>query len=501
MKTINQLAAVPETNDGGADSGTSTAYCRARWGLLAASGLDETQLLAGVSRALRKGGDYADLYLKSSVAESWHLERGKVTRSNYNQSQGFGLRLMEGEQSVLTSADRFDATAIGKAADLAADAVGHAPVSPAGLVLKLPKRGPTYYTLDDPLPSLDAAHKIALLESVDRACRARSPLVVEVMASLSISLDLVFLARNDGYCGGDVRPLVRLDVAVQVVRNGRREGASRTLGGRVGLATFDHAAIESVAALAVDAALIKLEARAAPAGTMTVVIGPGWNGVMLHEAVGHGLEGDFNRRGSSAFAGRIGQRVAAPGVTIVDDGTVPGSRGSLNIDDEGTPGQCTTLIEDGILVSYMQDSLNARLMGVANTGNGRRESYDVLPMPRMTNTYMRAGGVDPAEIIASVKQGIYIAHLEGGQVDISSGRFMFAASEAFLIENGRLSAPVKGATVLGNGPQSLKNVKLIGNDLEINMASGVCGKAGQSVPVGVGQPTLRIDGMTVGGTA
>ncbi|AKJ70320.2 metalloprotease TldD [Pandoraea thiooxydans] len=479
---------------------TADAYGSASDALLSRNGLGEDNLISNASLALGKGGDYADIYLKSSMVESWAIESGEVKRGSFGIDQGFGVRAVRGEQSVLATSQRIDFPSVRQACNVVAGPLG-AQASNGNAVVRMNQATPIYYGFDDPVAAIDSSEKTALLEAIDNAARRYDARVVEVMASLTVSRDIVFIARHDGYCGSDIRPLSRLDVMVQVMQNGRRESASRTIGGRGNLGGLTQQAIRELAAEAVDAALSKLDAQAAPAGTMTVVIGPGWNGVLLHEAVGHGLEGDFNRRGASAFAGRIGQRVAAPGVTIVDDGTVVGSRGSVNIDDEGTPGQCTTLIEDGILTGYMQDTLNARLAGVASTGNGRRESYDVLPMPRMTNTYMRSGGVDPDEIIASVKRGIYVAHLGGGQVDITSGRFVFSASEAFLIDNGKLTTPVKGATVLGDGPESLKRVKLIGNDLRIDTAAGVCGKGGQSVPVGVGQPTLRIDEMTVGGTA
>jgi TldD protein len=342
---------------------------------------------------------------------------------------------------------------------------------------------------------------VELLKQVDAEARRQDPRVKEVVASVVAVQDTVLVIADDGTLAADVRPLVRLNVSVIAEENGRREQGGSGGGARTGLGWFlvEDRALE-FAREAVRLALTNLEAQPAPAGTMTVVLGPGWPGVLLHEAIGHGLEGDFNRKGTSAFAGRLGERVAAPGVTVVDDGTLPGRRGSLNMDDEGTPTQCTVLIEDGILVGYMQDKLNARLMGVKTTGNGRRESYAHLPMPRMTNTYMLAGTRDPGEIIASVDKGLYAVNFGGGQVDITSGKFVFSTSEAYLIENGRIGAPVKGATLIGNGPDVLTRVSLIGNDLELDQGVGTCGKEGQSVPVGVGQPTLRVDGLTVGGT-
>mgnify|MGYP000879397967 CR=1 FL=1 len=486
---------------------TDAAHDLARATLLDAHGLDEARLLRGLAQALGAGGEHADLYLKSSVAESWSLEGGRVHRGSFAMEQGFGLRGLQGEQAVLATSQCIDAEQVQRAAGVVRGALGAgdvrgtavlpvaAPVL-APITVPLPAR----YGHDDPVAGAEAAAKIALLETLDAAARGRDPRVVEVRATLSSARALVFIARDDGLCAGDVRPSVRLDLSVQVLQQGRRESASRTVGGRGGLSPFTPQALRQLAQRTVDAALGKLDARPAPAGVMSVVMGPGWNGVLLHEAVGHGLEADFNRRGASAFAGRIGERVAAPGVTIVDDGTLAGGRGSLHVDDEGTPGRCTTLIEDGILVGYINDRLSARLTGAAPTGNGRRESHDVLPLPRMTNTYLRAGGVAPEEIIASVAQGIYVAHLGGGQVDISSGRFVFNASEALLIEQGRLTAPLKAVTVLGDGPESLKKVRLIGHDLQIDAGAGLCVKAGQSLPVGVGQPTLRIDEMTVGGT-
>ena len=357
------------------------------------------------------------------------------------------------------------------------------------------------YSDINPLDSLQPKEKIALLESIERRAKARDPRIIQVMASLAGEFDVVLVVRADGLLAADVRPLVRVSVHVIAEQNGRRESGSSGGGARHDYLYFNTELINRYVDEAVDGALVNLESRAAPAGPMTVVMGPGWPGVLLHEAVGHGLEGDFNRKGSSAFAGRIGQRVAAKGVTVVDDGTLAGRRGSLNIDDEGTPTQCTTLIEDGILKGYIQDSLNARLMNMPLTGNGRRESFASLPMPRMTNTYMLAGKDDPQEIVASIKRGLYAVNFGGGQVDITSGKFVFSASEAYWVENGKIQYPVKGATIIGSGPESLKQVSMIGNDLKLDGGVGVCGKEGQSVPVGVGQPTLRIDSLTVGGTA
>ena len=357
------------------------------------------------------------------------------------------------------------------------------------------------YLPHDPIATLDAGAKVALLERLERLARALDPRVIQVMANLSGEYDVVLVARNDGLLNADIRPLVRLSLQVIVESNGRREQGSAGGGGRFDYAYFSDAQLLDYAQKAVHQARVNLAAKPAPAGTMTVVLGSGWPGILLHEAIGHGLEGDFNRKGSSAFAGRMGERVAAKGVTVVDDGTIPDRRGSLSIDDEGNPTRRTVLIEDGILVGYLQDSLNARLMGVAPTGNGRRESFAHLPLPRMTNTYMLNGGRDPQEIIASVKKGLYAANFGGGQVDITSGKFVFSAAEAYMIEDGKITYPVKGATLIGNGPDALTRVAMIGNDMRLDSGVGTCGKEGQSVPVGVGQPTLRIDGLTVGGTS
>jgi TldD protein len=357
------------------------------------------------------------------------------------------------------------------------------------------------YRDDDPIASLDSSAKVNLLERIEQQARAKDPRVVQVMAGLASEYDVVLVARADGTLAADVRPLVRLSLNVIVEENGRRESGSAGGGGRFGLAYFDDAALTRYVDEAVGAALTNLQAQAAPAGEMTVVLGSGWPGILLHEAIGHGLEGDFNRKGSSAFSGMIGQRVAAKGVTVLDDGTIADRRGSLNVDDEGHASQRNVLIEDGILKAYIQDSMNARLMGVAPTGNGRRESYAHVPMPRMTNTYMLGGDMHPQEIVASIKKGLYATNFGGGQVDITSGKFVFSASQAYWVENGKIQYPVKGATLVGNGPDALTRVKMIGNDMALDPGVGTCGKEGQSVPVGVGQPTLRIDGLTVGGTA
>jgi len=467
--------------------------------LLSPAGLDEGDLQRTLDQLMGHQVDAADLYFQLSRHESWSLEDGIVKDGRFNIDQGVGVRAISGEKTGFAYSDAILLPALTQAADAArtiARSGGDGQVSAwtkgSGLDL---------YTPLDPLASLPAEDKVALLQAADVAARAADPRVVQVMVSLGGVHDTILVAASDGTLAGDVRPLIRFNVSVVVEQDGKREQGSHGGGGRRGYQYFiDNNAAKLYAEEAVRQALVNLEAVAAPAGTMDVVVGPGWPGVLLHEAVGHGLEGDFNRKGSSAFSGRVGEQVAAKGVTVVDNGTMPDRRGSLNIDDEGTPTQETVLIEDGILRGYMQDKLNAGLMGVAPTGNGRRESYGHLPMPRMTNTYMLAGQEDPAEIIASVKNGLYAVNFGGGQVDITSGKFVFSASEAYLIEDGKVTAPVKGATLIGNGPEVMGRISMIGNDLALDSGVGTCGKEGQSVPVGVGQPTLRIDGITVGGT-
>jgi TldD protein len=443
--------------------------------------------------------DYADLYFQYSRSEGWSLEEGIVKSGSFNIEQGVGVRAVSGEKTAFAYSDEisFDALQDAAKATRAIAAAGQARMVKSGS-RKLPV--PLYASID-PIASLGSAQKVALLERIERKCRARDPRITQVMASLGGEYEVVLIARADGELAADVRPLVRLSVQVIAEQNGRRESGSGGGGGRTDYSHFTDAVLNEYAEQAVSQALTNLEARPAPAGTMTVVLGPGWPGVLLHEAVGHGLEGDFNRKGSSAFSGRLGQRVASPGVTVVDDGTMPGRRGSLTVDDEGTPTQRNVLIEDGVLRGYLQDSLNARLMKMPLTGNARRESFAHLTMPRMTNTYMLAGPHDPAEIIKSVKKGLYATNFAGGQVDITNGKFVFSAAEAYLIEDGKVTHPVKGATLIGNGPDSLTRVSMIGNDLKLDSGIGTCGKEGQSVPVGVGQPTLKIDGLTVGGTA
>jgi TldD protein len=444
--------------------------------------------------------DYADLYFQYSRYEGWSLEEGIVKSGSFNIEQGVGVRAVSGEKTAFAYSDEISLGALQDAAR-ATRAIASAGQSRRIKSNSARKEIVPLYAAIDPVGSLDSAKKVALLERLERKCRALDPRIKQVMASLGGEYEVVLIARADGGIAADVRPLVRLSVQVIAEANGRRESGSSGGGGRTDYAHFSDAVLDEYARQAVSQALANLEARPAPAGTMTVVVGPGWPGVLLHEAVGHGLEGDFNRKGSSAFAGRIGQRVAAPGVTVVDDGTLPGRRGSLTVDDEGTPTQRTVLIEDGVLRGYIQDTLNARLMKMPLTGNARRESFAHLTLPRMTNTYMLAGPHDPGEIIASVKKGIYATNFGGGQVDITNGKFVFSAAEAYLIEGGKVTYPVKGATLIGNGPDALTRVTMIGNDLALDSGIGTCGKEGQSVPVGVGQPTLKIEGLTVGGTA
>jgi TldD protein len=443
--------------------------------------------------------DYADLYFQYARSEGWSLEEGIVKSGSFNIEQGVGVRAVSGEKTAFAYSDEISLTALQDAARAtrAIAAAGQARVVKAGS-RRLPVQ---LYAAVDPIASLASEQKVALLEKLERKCRARDPRVTQVMASLGGEYEVVLIARADGQLGADVRPLVRLSVQVIAESNGRRESGTAGGGGRTDYSHFTDAVLDQYAEQAVSQALVNLDARPAPAGTMAVVLGPGWPGILLHEAVGHGLEGDFNRKGSSAFSGRLGQRVAAPGVTVVDDGTLPGRRGSLTVDDEGTPSQRNVLIEDGVLRGYMQDSLNARLMKMPLTGNARRESFAHLTLPRMTNTYMLAGPHDPQEIIRSVKKGLYATNFGGGQVDITNGKFVFSAAEAYLIEDGKVTHPVKGATLIGNGPDALTRVSMIGNDLALDTGIGTCGKEGQSVPVGVGQPTLRIDALTVGGTA
>lgn len=470
--------------------------------LLVPAGLDHAGLERAFGQLLGPGIDFGDLYFQHSRREGWTMEDGIVKDGSHAIDQGVGVRAISGEKTGFAYSDEINAEALLAAARsaraIARDGDRHAPpvLARSGAVPPV-----ALYDAIDPIDAFANADKLDAMRRVDRLLRAADPRVRQVTVSLSATLDTMFVARSDGVVAGDVRPLVRMNVQVLVEQNGRRESATSGYGGRFGYAELlagDRP--ERCAREALRQALVNLEAVDAPAGSMPVVLGNGWPGVLLHEAVGHGLEGDFNRKGTSTYAGRMGQRVAAPGVTIVDDGTLPGRRGSLSVDDEGTPTRCTTLIEDGVLVGYMQDTLNARLMGATPTGNGRRESFAHLVMPRMTNTYMLAGQDDPEEMIRSVKRGLYAVNFGGGQVDITSGKYVFSATEAYLIEDGRVTAPVKGATLIGNGPETMQRVKRIGHDLALDEGVGTCGKDGQSVPVGVGQPSLLIDQLTVGGT-
>ena len=469
--------------------------------LLTPFGLDESHLRRALSHIRAHQVDDADLYFQYTRSESWSLEEGIVKTGSFSIDQGVGVRAVSGEKTAFAYSDDISLAAL---MDAAATVRSISSVAQAGqrrIASKKIAKSRSLYGPQDPIASMDSQAKVALLERVEQRARAKDPRVVQVMAGLASEWDVVLVARADGTLAADVRPLVRLSVMVIAEQAGRREVGSSGGGGRLGLAYFSDAQIADYVDEAVSSALTNLQSRPAPAGEMTVVLGPGWPGVLLHEAVGHGLEGDFNRKGSSAFSGRIGERVAAKGVTVLDDGTLPERRGSLNVDDEGHPTQQNVLIEDGILRGYLQDSLNARLMGVPATGNGRRESYAHLPMPRMTNTYMLGGDKDPQEIVASIQRGLYATNFGGGQVDITSGKFVFSASQAYWVENGKILYPVKGATLVGSGPQSLKKVTMIGNDMRLDSGVGTCGKEGQSVPVGVGQPTMRIEGLTVGGTA
>ncbi len=477
----------------------SNALDVARSTLLAPAALDDSRLSAVLDGLMKPGIDAADLYFQMSRSESWSLEEGIVKSGSHSVEQGVGVRAVAGDKQGLAYTEEVQFEALQDAAGAARAITSSGAQSFTQALVE--NRGRELYPSVDPIGTLPTPDKLALLRRADTAARAADSRVQQVMASLSLNFEVVAMAASSGRLAADVRPLIRLDVTVIVEQAGRREQAHVGGGGRSGLEFFaESQKPEEYAREAVRQALVMLDAVAAPAGTMPVVLGPGWPGVLLHEAVGHGLEGDFNRKGSSAYSGRIGQKVASDLCTIVDDGTLSGRRGSLNLDDEGTPTRCTTLIENGILKGYIQDTLNARLMNMEPTGNGRRESFASLVMPRMTNTYMLAGPHDPEEIIRSVERGLYAVNFGGGQVDITSGNFVFSASEAYLIENGRITRPVKGATLIGNGPEAMRAVSMVGTDLKLDGGVGICGKEGQSVPVGVGQPTLRIDGLTVGGT-
>lgn len=478
---------------------TNNYFDIAKHDLLDPAGITDGQLQQVLGKILGSTIDNADLYFQSSYSESWVLEDGIIKGGSYNIDRGVGVRAMSGEKTGFAYSDDILLPSLEEAAKAAKSIThegGHHAIKSHQWSQKhhlyLPK---------NPLNSLDENEKIALLQRIDRETRKLDPRIIQVNVALASEYETILVMASDGHLAADVRPLVRLNVSVIVEQNGRREQGYAGGGGRFDYQYF----LEEDRGLAygkeaVRQALINLEAIDAPAGMMPVVLGPGWPGVLLHEAVGHGLEGDFNYKGTSVFSGKMGEKVASALCTVVDDGTLPNRRGSLNIDDEGTPTQCTVLIENGVLKNYIQDKRNARLMGMQSTGNGRRESYAHLPMPRMTNTYMLSGKSDPEEIISSVKKGIYAVNFGGGQVDITSGKFVFSASEAYLIENGKVTAPVKGATLIGNGLEVMNKISMVGNDLQLDTGIGVCGKDGQSVPVGVGQPTLLVDMLTVGGT-
>lgn len=472
--------------------------------LLAVNKLSHQDLFSVLGQLAERRLDYADLYFQSSYHEAWVIEDGIIKDGSYNIDQGVGVRAVSGEKTGFAYADQITLNALNQSAQAARSIVRDSGNGKAHTLGEIGYQA--LYPLLDPLQSLPREEKIALLHRVDKVARAEDKRVQEVTASITGVYEQILVAATDGTLAADVRPLVRFSVSVLVEEDGKRERGASGGGGRFGYDYFlevvdGEVRADAFAKEAVRMALVNLSAVAAPAGTMPVVLGAGWPGVLLHEAVGHGLEGDFNRRGTSVFSGQMGQLVASELCTVVDDGTLQGRRGSLAIDDEGVPGQYNVLIENGILKGYMQDKLNARLMGVAPTGNGRRESYAHLPMPRMTNTYMLAGNSTPEEIIASVEYGLYAPNFGGGQVDITSGKFVFSTSEAYLIENGRVTKPVKGATLIGSGIEAMQQISMVGNDLALDKGVGVCGKEGQSLPVGVGQPTLKLDSLTVGGTA
>jgi TldD protein len=484
-----------------------SVFSLAQQSLLTPFTLDPHKLEQVFGKMLAHRLDYADLYFQYSRSESWSLEEGIVKSGSFSIDQGVGVRAVSGEKTAFAYSDDISMAALESAA-MATRSIARQGGTQSVPMLKHvsgagSKTGKAagLYLPHDPVASLGAKEKVDLLERLERCARALDPRVTQVMAGLAGEYEVVMVARSDGLMNADIRPLVRLSLQVIVESNGKREQGSAGGGGRFDYAYFSDEVIQKYAEEAVHQAVINLDAKPAPAGNMTVILGSGWPGILLHEAVGHGLEGDFNRKGSSTFSGRIGERVASKGVTVVDDGTIADRRGSLNMDDEGNPTQRTVLIEDGILKGYLQDSMNARLMGVPITGNARRESYAHLPIPRMTNTMMLNGAHDPKEIIASVKYGLYAANFGGGQVDITSGKFVFSTTEAYMIEDGKITYPVKGATLIGSGPEAMNRVSMVGNDMALDPGVGTCGKEGQHVPVGVGQPTVRIDGLTVGGTA
>ena len=472
--------------------------------LLTQSKLSSSDCQQAIDAMLSHKVDYADLYFQSSQHESWMLEDGIVKEGSFNVERGVGVRAISGEKTGFAYSDDIQFDALMNASKAAAN------IAPHGGSLNCKAFANTdaslRYSADNPLTSMQDAEKIALLKATDAYIRKQAPTASQVIVSLSAVYEHILVMASDGTFATDVRPLVRLNCSILMEQEGRRERGSSGMGGRYAYDFFsktqsNKVRYEALADDAIHMASVNMRAEASPAGTMPVVLGSGWPGVLLHEAVGHGLEGDFNRKGSSTFSGRVGEQVAARGVTVVDDGTLADRRGSLTVDDEGTPSAYNVLIEDGILKGYMQDKHNARLMGVKPTGNGRRESYAHLPMPRMTNTYMLGGEHTKDDIISSVEKGIYAPNFAGGQVDITSGKFVFSSAEAYLIENGQITTPIKGATLIGNGPEAMQQISMIGNDLAIDNGVGVCGKDGQSVPVGVGQPTLKIDALTVGGTA
>lgn len=468
--------------------------------ILTVNGLQTHDIDRVMAALLSVPVDAADIYFQSSHFESWSLEGGIIKEGSHSIEHGAGVRVVSGDKTGFAYSDRIELPILLEAANNVKAIVRQG--QQAQRQIETGKGWPRLYQPINPLKSLDDQQKIDLLKRVDSETRKLDSRIEEVMVSLIAAYDSILIANQDGSLAADIRPLVRMNVTVILVENGRREQGSMGGGGRSDYGYFlENDRAFEYGREAVRQAQVNLQAQDAPAGNMTVVLGPGWPGILLHEAIGHGLEGDFNRKGTSAFSGRVGERVASDLCTVVDDGTLAGRRGSLNIDDEGTPTENTVLIEKGILKGYMQDKLNARLMGVKPTGNGRRESYAHLPMPRMTNTYMLPGESDPEEIIQSVKKGLYARNFGGGQVDITSGKFVFSTSEAYLIENGKITRPVKGATLIGNGPDVLTKVSMVGNDMALDSGVGTCGKDGQSVPVGVGQPTLKIDGLTVGGTS
>jgi TldD protein len=489
----------PETINPASSPEPGTLFATATSALLTPYGLDYPALQSVLGNIMTHQVDYADLYFQYSRAESWGLEEGQVKSGSFSIDQGVGVRAVSGEKTAFAYSDDINLPALQQAAEATRAIAEQGGNGQAGSVVARPGHTQLYLP-NDPIASMSDEQKVKLLERLEKFASAVDPRITQVMASLAGEYEVVLVARHDGMMAADIRPLVRVSIQVIAEQDGRREQGSSGGGGRFDYTYFTDEVLQDYAKKAVHQALTNLDARPAPAGNMTVVLGPGWPGILLHEAIGHGLEGDFNRKGSSAFSGRIGQLVASAGVTVIDNGNIASRRGSLNVDDEGTPTQSTMLIENGILKGYLQDSLNARLMGTALTGNARRESYAHIPMPRMTNTCMLNGDRDPEEIIKSVKRGLYAVNFGGGQVDITSGKFVFSAAEAWMIEDGKLTYPVKGATLIGNGPDVLTRVSMIGNDMQLDSGVGTCGKEGQSVPVGVGQPTLKIDGLTVGGT-